>query len=272
MRGTRVRSAAMVLAAALALTSCGDAGAPPVDLTPPALGIEGRALAVALSAQQTDGVGTRSPSAGFRPRAIDCSRLKCVALTFDDGPGEYTGRLLDALAAYRAKATFFLVGQMVTRERVGDVLRMVAEGHELGNHSWDHALLPALPPSRIDAELARTMRVVYAATGVRVRLMRPPYGSTDRRVARITRREGLAQILWNHDTFDWRDRDPELIARRAVRARPGSIVLMHDIHKTTVQAVPHILARLHERGFVFVTVSELFGRHQPAPGRRYSQR
>ncbi|MER6831262.1 polysaccharide deacetylase family protein [Streptosporangium sp. NPDC000563] len=203
-----------------------------------------------------------------RARRIDCERSRCVALTFDDGPGTYTESLLDILARHRARATFFVVGRMVLGDGEKTLRRMVAEGHELGNHTWDHPQLPLLSQAGIREELGRTQWLVKQATGVAMILMRPPYGLTDTRVATESRYLGLAQIMWDVDTLDWRDHDPAVIARRAAQAEPGSIVLMHDIHLSTIQAVPRMLDELAAKGYRFVTLSELYG-GRPRPGRKY---
>ncbi|MFB9720735.1 polysaccharide deacetylase family protein [Planobispora longispora] len=204
-------------------------------------------------------------------RDVDCAKAKCVALTFDDGPGEHTGDLLDTLAEHRARATFFVVGGVVARGGGGDLRRMVAEGHELGNHSWSHAQLTALSRSGIAAELDRTQKIVKRETGVRMVFMRPPYGATDGRVAEASRSRGLSQILWNVDTMDWRDRNSGVVTRRVAAAAPGSIVLLHDIHRSTVDAVPEVLKDLAAEGYTFVTLSELYGR-ELTPGKRYMKR
>jgi len=203
-----------------------------------------------------------------RARRIDCDRSKCVALTFDDGPGTYTESLLDILARHRARATFFVVGRMASGTGESTLRRMVAEGHELGNHTWSHPQLPQLSQAGIREELGRTQWLVKRATGVAMILMRPPYGLTDTRVATESRYLGLAQIMWDVDTLDWRDHDPSVIARRAAQAEPGSIVLMHDIHLSTIQAVPRMLNELAARHYRFVTLSELYG-GRPTPGRKY---
>jgi peptidoglycan/xylan/chitin deacetylase (PgdA/CDA1 family) len=214
-----------------------------------------------------------SMQAGWpRSRKFDCARLKCVALTFDDGPGEHTGRLLDLLSARDVRATFFVIGQMVAADRGGLLTRrIVDEGHEIGNHSWSHPPLAALSHEAVHRELKYTDDIVEHLTGVRMRVMRPPYGATDDGVAAETRREGLAQILWNVDTLDWRDRAAPTVAKRACEAKPGSIVLLHDIHRSTVDAMPAVLDTLSKKGFTFVTVSELYGK-TPLPGRTYTSR
>ncbi|MFI6507311.1 polysaccharide deacetylase family protein [Streptosporangium sp. NPDC050855] len=201
-------------------------------------------------------------------RRVDCERVRCVALTFDDGPGPYTGWLLDLLAERRVRASFFVVGRMVSEEDEAVLRRMVAEGHELGNHTWNHPQLTRLDPGEVREELGRTQWLVKRVTGVTMGLMRPPYGLTGPWVAAESRHLGLAQILWNVDTRDWHDRDVSVVAHRAAGAGPGSIVLLHDIHPSTVRAVPRLLDDLAGRGYRFVTLSELYGR-RPVPGRRY---
>lgn len=214
-----------------------------------------------------------SMQAGWpRSRKFDCARLKCVALTFDDGPGEHTGRLLDELSKRDVRATFFVLGQMVAADKGGHtVRRIVGEGHEIGNHSWSHPALSGLPLEEVKRELKHTEDIVRRLTGVRMRVMRPPYGATNDKVEAETRREGLAQILWSVDTLDWQDRVASIVAKRAGDAKPGSIVLLHDIHRSTVDAVPAVLDTLSKKGYTFVTVSELYGR-TPAPGRTYTER
>ncbi|MEU5884801.1 polysaccharide deacetylase family protein [Spirillospora sp. NPDC047279] len=205
------------------------------------------------------------------PRKIDCRAAKCVALTFDDGPMPSTTRLLEILAGKKVKATFFVVGRNAAERP--DVMRSeLAGGHELANHSYTHTDLGRASAGRVRSELQRTQDAVKRATGVTPTLMRPPYGSTDRDVAAVTKELGLAQILWAVDPLDWLDRDRRAVERKVVaRVRPGSIVLLHDIHPTTVAAVPAIIDRLARKGYVFVTVSELYGKPL-TPGRKYTER
>jgi peptidoglycan/xylan/chitin deacetylase (PgdA/CDA1 family) len=203
---------------------------------------------------------------------VDCAVAKCVALTFDDGPNEDTARLLKMLDTYHAKATFFVVGEMV-KEDPSMVKREVAAGHEIGNHSWSHPNLAVMSESAIRSQLSRTQEAVEKAAGVTPVLLRPPYGETNRRVASVAKAFHMPQILWQVDPEDWKDRHTSVVARRVLAAtRNGDVVLMHDIQPTTISAVPRILAVLAGKGFSFVTVSELFADRKIKPGREYEQR
>ena len=254
---------AVSLALLVAVAGCGPRPMIQPQLTRPQAPIDPKKLARRLEAMQPGW-----PAA----RRINCRRLKCVALTFDDGPGDYTGKLLDLLSARKVRATFFVVGQMVAAHGGAQLVRrIVAEGHELGNHTWNHPPLTGLTDQGLRFQLKHTNDLVEQVTGVRMRVMRPPYGATNRRVAAEARRLGLAQILWSVDTLDWLDRVPALVARRAGKAAVGSIVLMHDIHRSTVQAVPALLDLLAKKGRTPVTISELYGR-TPTPGRMYTAR
>ena len=184
---------------------------------------------------------------------------KVIALTFDDGPGPYTAHLLDILDQYGAKATFFLIGSKVSAQ--ADVLRrMHARGHQLGNHSWSHPELPKLPIDQIAGEIDRTNEAIRQATGVKPSILRPPYGAVNGVVLEQIRARGMSSILWSVDTRDWADRNSDIVCSRAVAgAHPGAIILMHDIHQTSVNAVPCILNALKQQGYSFVTVQGLIG-------------
>lgn len=200
---------------------------------------------------------------------VDCEKAKCVALTFDDGPHEETARLLTMLDAYDAKATFFVVGRMV--EQIPSIVKQaVAAGHEIGNHSWSHPDLVVMSDSEIRSQLSRTQEVIEKAAGVTPVLFRPPYRLTNRRVAAVAKSLHLAQILWQVDSEDWKNRNADVVARRVLAdMRRGAVVLMHDIHSTSISAVPRILSELAGKGFSFVTVSELLAGRKIKPGRLY---
>ncbi|MFI0451119.1 polysaccharide deacetylase family protein [Actinomadura sp. 6N118] len=195
-------------------------------------------------------------------------RARCVALTFDDGPGEYTARLLDGLKAAGAYATFFMLGQNIMGNEAL-LKRMVQEGHEVANHSWSHPQMTKLSSGAVRWEVQRTNDAIQAASGVRPTMFRPPYGATDARVGRAV---AMPQILWSVDSLDWQHRSVSTNIRIGTsEPKTGGIVLFHDIHKASVDAIPHVLSGLKRRGFTFVTVSQLFQGHKLKPGHQYLQ-
>lgn len=207
---------------------------------------------------------------GIPAAAVDCARSKCVALTFDDGPGPYTGRLLDLLLKERARATFFVVGRSAAAQPE-PLRRMRSEGHLVGNHSWIHRDLTKQPTSKIADSLRRTECAVAAAAGRAPTLVRPPYGAVSRDVRDVARDMGFPLVTWDVDAGDQAEGATSAkIAERVVReAHPGAIILMHDVHRETVDAVPDILKRLRGKGYSFVTVPELYGSAPMQAGRLY---
>jgi peptidoglycan/xylan/chitin deacetylase (PgdA/CDA1 family) len=190
-----------------------------------------------------------------------------IAITFDDGPhATNTPRLLGMLAQRRIKATFFMVGQCAA-EFPDIVKRIAAEGHEVANHSWSHPNLAKMSEEAVRLQLQRTQEAIGQACGITPKVMRPPYGSiTDRQRQWITGDLGLKIIMWSVDPLDWKNRNAASVARRILaETRPGSIVLAHDIHATTVDAMPEVFDTLLARGFKFVTVSELIAMEKPLP-------
>lgn len=212
------------------------------------------------------------PAAGTTPYggAVDCGELRCIALTFDAGPGKDTPELLDLLKKEQVPATFFLLGENHVLKHPETVRRMAAEGHEVANHTWSHRILTDLDAKGIRTELARTQDAIEKVTGRRPTLMRPPQGRTDREVARVCRELGLAQVLWSATAKDYSTTDSALITRRILDAadRDG-IILLHDIYDGTVPAVPGIIAELRKRGYTFVTVPQLLAPGVAEPGAVY---
>ncbi len=206
-----------------------------------------------------DNCVTRPPAAlsGQKRPGINCKVQKCIALTFDDGPSQSTIPILDALKAHNALATFFVVGNQV-EPHAAIIRRAVLEGHEIGNHTWTHARLPLLSSVQIRAQIQQTQAVIKKVTDITPRVYRPPYGETDNRVRAAT---GLPEVKWTLDTLDWLHRNPYIVIASVVNgARPGGIILMHDTHPTTAQAVGVILDRLQAQGYICVTISELLNR------------
>src|ERR1051325_7377510 len=163
-----------------------------------------------------------------------------IALTFDDGPAAaLTPKLLDLLAAKHLKATFFVVGQNAADHP--DILkRAVREGHEIANHSWSHPNLGKMSDEAVRRELQKTDDAITAAIGKRPTLMRPPYGSLTPRQKRWIHEEfGYRIILWDVDPLDWKRPGPTVVTSRILKeTHAGSIVLAHDIHPPTIEAMP----------------------------------
>jgi peptidoglycan/xylan/chitin deacetylase (PgdA/CDA1 family) len=182
-----------------------------------------------------------------------------IAMTFDDGPHpQNTPRLLDILRARNVKATFYVIGRSVDLYPQ-IVRRTVAEGHEIGNHSYTHRLLSKLGDSELRQEMSRCHEAVGRAAGVRMRTMRPPYGGLLQRQRELVHAEfGYPTILWAVDPLDWKRPGPSVVTSRILSGtNAGSIVLAHDLHAQTVDAMPATIDGLLKRGFKFVTVSQL---------------
>lgn len=196
-----------------------------------------------------------------------------IAMTFDDGPSAtLTPKLLDLLAAHHIKATFFVIGENVA-EHPEIVERAAREGHEIGNHSWSHPNFGKMSEESVRSQLRRTDDAIKNATGKRPTLMRPPYGSiTDREKHWIHDEFGYQIILWDVDPYDWRRPGPAVVRNRILKeTQPGSIVLSHDIHPGTIEAMPSTFDALEAKGFKFVTVSELIHMATPQAPHRSSE-
>src|SRR6201996_8445567 len=195
---------------------------------------------------------------------VDCAQVKCVALTFDDGPTPYTDRLLSILKANNAKATFFEIGNKVAANPAG-AKRVVDAGMELGNHTWEHPNMTTLPPADMPAQLSRANDAIAAATGVTPKLWRPPCGLTDDAVNQQAGKIGLAGILWDVIPYDWIN-DSNTAASRLLlmsQIKPGSVVLLHDTYSSTVDLVEQFIPVLKANNYHFVTVSPLLGQRPP---------
>lgn len=182
-----------------------------------------------------------------------------IAITFDDGPHpQNTPRLLDMLRARNIKATFYVIGRSVDLYPQV-VRRAVAEGHEIGNHTHTHRLLSKLSDDEVRGELTRCRDAVARAAGVQMRTMRPPYGGLLQRQREVVHAEfGYPTILWSVDPLDWKRPGASVISSRILSGTTaGGIVLAHDLHAQTVDAMPATLDGLLRRGFKFVTVSQL---------------
>lgn len=206
------------------------------------------------------GCAASAPQAG----PADCQVEKCVALTFDDGPGPYTGRLLDVLGSASAKATFFLIGNKVAADPDG-ARRIADAGMEIGNHTWEHPNMTTIPAQYVPEQLSKAQDAITAATGAAPTIWRPPGGLTNEAVNTVAAEDGLAGILWDVIPFDWIN-DSDTAATRYMlmtHIKPGSVVLFHDTYSSTVDVVEQFIPVLKANGYRLVTVSELLGPRPP---------
>lgn len=183
-----------------------------------------------------------------------------ISLTFDDGPNPSTSSMvLDELKKRDIKATFFVIGKNV--DAFPDFAKkIVDEGHEIANHSYTHPALGKLSDERVRDELDRCQEAIIKATGVKPVWFRPPYGSFLTRQNKITAERGLGVALWSIDPFDWKKPGSSVVSQRVLsQSLPGRIVLLHDIHRQTAEAVPAILDGLVERDYTFTTMSGFLG-------------
>lgn len=197
--------------------------------------------------------GIYHPGKKVKERLVN-PKKKMVALTFDDGPGPYTDRLLNCLKKNKAAATFFLVGSSISNYK-NTVKKMDEIGCEIGNHTWNHPQLTSLSASGIQSQINSVNQQIRAITGRNAALLRPPYGAYN---SSVSANAGAPLILWSIDTLDWKTRNAANTVWVVMNeVKDGSIVLMHDIHSPSVDAAEILIPRLIRAGYQLVTVSEL---------------
>ena len=186
-------------------------------------------------------------------RIIDPDQ-KSIAITFDDGPSNYTNEILNVLKKYDASGTFFVIGNKV--EIYSDTMRrMVREGNEIGNHSYSHKWLTKLDQEELKEQIQLTQDIVKKVTGVTPRLLRPTYGAVNDKLRNST---SLEVIMWDVDTRDWESHNIDTIVKKTIKnTKDGSIIIMHDTKKQTVNILEQLLKKLEKEDYQFVTVTEL---------------
>ncbi len=193
--------------------------------------------------------------------SVDCGLIPCVALTYDDGPSGATGELLDTLKQKHARATFFMIGGSAAGN-TGTVQRVHNEGHEIGSHTMSHPDLTKLSLANAKAQVLDAAGIIERATGVPVRMYRPPYGAINQAVLNEI---DMPAILWSIDTNDWQNPGAAALRERGVDwPTAGDIVLFHDTHVGSVNVAGEVIDGLRDRGFEPVTVTELFGGSVPS--------
>ncbi|MCC8128241.1 MAG: polysaccharide deacetylase family protein [Clostridiales bacterium] len=250
--GTVLASVIISGDAAQAMENQGNQGPGVVSQEETQTGTEGQTeLQPAEESQTETGAETATQTSG---RDIDPSK-PMVALTFDDGPQTSVGnQIMDCLAQYGGKATFFLVGDRVA-SRASEVQRMVAEGHEVANHTMNHKYLQSLGAAEIQAQVNQCNDVIQSVCGVRPTLMRLPGGNHN---ATVVANTGMPMIQWSIDTLDWKTRDTASTVSTVLnQVQDGDIVLMHELYEATGNAVLQIVPELVNRGYQIVTVREM---------------
>jgi len=197
---------------------------------------------------------------------VDCTKEKCIALTFDDGPSIYTETLLSTLKEKGVKATFFVLG-VNAKVQQQTLIDLNKAGMEIGNHTWSHKDLTKLSEEAVEEEVNNSADLVLRIIGKRPFLVRPPYGAVNGQVKTLVE---APLILWGIDPEDWKYRDSTYIAKHIIeKAKGGAIVLAHDIHEATVEAMPEVIDTLLSEGYKLVTISELFGSRKLQNGQTY---
>lgn len=187
-------------------------------------------------------------------RKIDTDK-KLVALTFDDGPNYNTNKILDVLNKYHVPATFFVLGSKIKGNEY-ILKKMKNSGMEIGNHTYNHLLLTKYKEDKIKKEITDTNNLIFEIIGKEPKLFRPSYGSFNKKIKNISE---MPIIIWDIDTLDWKYHNSKKITSRVVnKVKDGDIVLMHDIYSATANALDNIIPMLANKGYSFVTVSDLF--------------
>lgn len=186
-------------------------------------------------------------------RTID-SNKPIIALTFDDGPSKYTKQIIDLLKEYNCNATFFVLGNKVKIYK-DTIKESISNGNEIGNHSYNHKWLSRLKIEELKEQINKTQDILKNEVNYTSILLRPTYGSVNKKIRNNT---NLEIVLWNVDTLDWKIKSSKKIAERSLsQIKDRSIILMHDTHERTYEALKIMIPKLLDEGYQFVTISEL---------------
>ncbi|MDD8049134.1 MAG: polysaccharide deacetylase family protein [Thomasclavelia sp.] len=187
---------------------------------------------------------------------VDTSK-KLIAITLDDGPGIYTDRAMNAFESVDGRATFFELGESM-KKYPDTVLDVYERGFEIGSHTYDHAQLTKLDAASLSSQIDNTQDECFKITGYEPTLVRPPYGAINDNVRAAFANRNLKYVLWDVDTLDWKHRDANYVCDQIVsKAQDGKVILIHDIHETSVAGLELALPKLQAAGYQCVTVSEL---------------
>jgi peptidoglycan/xylan/chitin deacetylase (PgdA/CDA1 family) len=195
-----------------------------------------------------------------------------IALTFDDGPGRLTARILDIVEKYNVRVTFCVVGRNI-KGREALLKRAVENDNEIIGHSWNHQNMNGITAAEIKKQITDTHEAIEAAVGEMPAIFRPPYGRANGKVRNAAKELGFSLITWSVDTRDWeRITADEIVQNILKTVKDGSLILCHELHESTVEAIDLVIPILIEQGYQFVTVSELLAHQEGVwePGIIYS--
>lgn len=236
--------------------------------------VSSEGIVTAVSAGNTKiTVTLENPTNGTKTKfkcTMKVKKTKLIALTFDDGPSIYTPIVLDALEKNDAKATFFVLGSRITDKTEKYIKRAEELGFEIGNHTYSHLRMSTNSLDKIQSEIVKTDKKIQSVIGKPTSIMRPPYGDI---TVEAQKNIDKALVLWNVDTLDWKYLNTSHVVNHVLtNAKDGDIVLMHDIYKSTANAVETIIKGLQKKGYKLVTVSELAQAkgNQLVAGKKYS--
>lgn len=227
-------------------------------------------LAISIDVEKEKITDENHTDATTTPEAADTAKTAIdpnkpmVALTFDDGPSQHTDRLLTAFATHGGKGTFFVVGNLID-DYPDTMRRMSSEGHEIAGHSWNHRQLTNLSNEELTDQIMTTRAKIYDVTGTDTTAIRPPYGAYNDETKSICSGLGIIMVNWSLDTLDWKDKDTDRIYNTIMNdVKDGDIILCHDLHGTTVDAMERVIPDLQAKGYQLVTVTELLSYSEAA--------
>lgn len=203
---------------------------------------------------------------------MTCTEHPLAVITFDDGPEpEVTPRILELISRYNIRAAFCVLGDLVSKHP--DIVKDAADlGCEIVNHSWNHENFTKLTDDEISKNISKAEDAIFGACRIHTGFVRPPYGCSNDRIANVIKNLNKAQLFWNGDSLDWKDRDASIISARVMNeVRDGHAILLHDIYLSSFEAAAIIIPELLNRGYELITASELLSRKnvQIIPGEKY---
>jgi len=221
------------------------------------------ASGISIPAPTTAEINAEQPQQTTNSPVKSSDNKKMIALTFDDGPSKYTEQILEVLAENKCHATFSVMGYKIDSYKE-TIKKIVEQGSQVMGHTWDHKELTKLSESAIKKELTDTNDAIFKIIGIHPAMYRPPYGSFNDTVKKVSKELGLAIIHWNVDPGDWKVRDADTVYNNIMsHVKDGCIIGCHDTYASTLEAMKRVIPDLILKGYKLVTVEELLGSTMP---------